>query len=256
MSYTATTANASDLITATPTDPNAEVSIESDDATIDEDGNAEWVAGTNDVTITVTNGDNETVYEAAVDYEPNTKLQTLTIGSATLTPTFSPDVLSYTVVTENQTDLVTATPADPNATVTVTSNTATVHEDGTVTWEGMEAANDLTIKVENGDDATEYTATVTWHIEAGLSSLTVGNLALTPPFETSVLDYAVTTQNATNKITAVGLTDRIGITIESEDATIDNDGTAHWADGVNEVTIETLSPSGDNTVYTVIVTKE
>ena len=40
--------------------------IDSDDATIAEDGTATWAAGENTVTITVTNGDVEKVYTVVV----------------------------------------------------------------------------------------------------------------------------------------------------------------------------------------------
>ena len=70
VSYTATTENAADVITATPTDESATVTIESDDATIDSDGEATWAEGENVVTITVSDGEDETVYTVTVTYTP------------------------------------------------------------------------------------------------------------------------------------------------------------------------------------------
>lgn len=64
--YTATTSNSTNKITATPADETAEVTIESDDATIAADGTATWAAGENVVTVTVAKGDLEKVYTIAV----------------------------------------------------------------------------------------------------------------------------------------------------------------------------------------------
>lgn len=68
-SYTATTSNTTNKITATPTDQDATVDIESDDATIAADGTATWEVGENTVTITVTNGSSEMIYTVVVTKE-------------------------------------------------------------------------------------------------------------------------------------------------------------------------------------------
>ena len=64
--YTATTSNNTNKITATATDENATVEIESDDASIAADGTATWDTGENVVTITVTNGGQSKVYTVTV----------------------------------------------------------------------------------------------------------------------------------------------------------------------------------------------
>ena len=68
-SYTATTSNTTNKITATPADEDATVEIESEDATIAADGTATWEVGENTVTITVTNGTSEMVYTVVVTKE-------------------------------------------------------------------------------------------------------------------------------------------------------------------------------------------
>ena len=73
LAYTATTSNASNKVTATPTDDDAEVVImlgEGESATeVTNGGNASWETGDNLLTITVTNGDSETVYTVTVTKE-------------------------------------------------------------------------------------------------------------------------------------------------------------------------------------------
>ena len=69
-SYTAATENASDQITATATDEDAEVVIASDDATIGDDGTATWSEGENEVTVTVTVDGGSKTYTVTVTYTP------------------------------------------------------------------------------------------------------------------------------------------------------------------------------------------
>ena len=54
--YTATTTNATNTITATPTDAEASVQIMVGDTAVNNGTAATWATGENNVTITVTNG--------------------------------------------------------------------------------------------------------------------------------------------------------------------------------------------------------
>jgi hypothetical protein len=67
--YTATTSNASNKVTATPTDEDATVEILIGETEIENGTNASWEAGENTLTITVTNGTSETVYTVTVTKE-------------------------------------------------------------------------------------------------------------------------------------------------------------------------------------------
>ena len=68
-SYTATTSNNTNKITATCTDEDATAVIASEQASIASDGTATWEAGENTVTITVTNGTATKVYTVVVTKE-------------------------------------------------------------------------------------------------------------------------------------------------------------------------------------------
>jgi len=89
----------------------------------------------------------------------------LTIGALTLTPTFDPEVLSYTAATTDATNKITATTNDPSAVIVITLvNSGTeepvVIENGkSATWGSGE--NIVTITVTNGASVTEYTVVVT-----------------------------------------------------------------------------------------------
>lgn len=64
--YTATTTNATNTITATPEDDEAEVSILNGETPVTNGTAATWQEGANTVTITVTNGEAEEVYAVTV----------------------------------------------------------------------------------------------------------------------------------------------------------------------------------------------
>ena len=66
LEYTATTENATNKITATPTDPAATVTILVGETEIENGASATWEEGENTVTIKVNGGAPETVYTVTV----------------------------------------------------------------------------------------------------------------------------------------------------------------------------------------------
>lgn len=160
----------------------------------------------------------------------------------------------YTAETTNASDQISATATDTDATVEILSDDATIADDGTATW--GEGENVVQIAVSKGGFTNLYTVTVTAPVpDATLSALTVGALTLTPTFDPDTTDYAATTSNNTNKITATATDDNATVEIESDDASIAADGTATWEVGENTVTI-TVTNGTSEMVYTVVVTKE
>ena len=67
--YTATTSNASNKVTATPTDPYATVTIMLGETEIENGSSATWAEGENELTITVSGGAPDTVYTVTVTAE-------------------------------------------------------------------------------------------------------------------------------------------------------------------------------------------
>lgn len=88
-------------------------------------------------------------------------LSSLSLGAATLSPTFAPETTTYTAATTNATNVVNAIPADAGATIELTLNDNQVANGSALTW--AEGSNTLTIKVtaEDGTTTQEYTVTVT-----------------------------------------------------------------------------------------------
>lgn len=66
--YIVSTTNATNTITATPTDEDATVSIVNGETPVESGSPASWVEGENIVTVTVTNGDDEKVYTVTVTH--------------------------------------------------------------------------------------------------------------------------------------------------------------------------------------------
>lgn len=69
LEYTATTTNATNKVTATPTDDTAEVEILLGETEIENGSSATWSEGENVLTITVTGTSDSTVYTVTVTAE-------------------------------------------------------------------------------------------------------------------------------------------------------------------------------------------
>ena len=69
LEYTATTENATNKITATPTDPYATIEILVGETEVENGESATWAEGENVVTITVSGGAPDTVYTVTVTAE-------------------------------------------------------------------------------------------------------------------------------------------------------------------------------------------
>lgn len=86
-------------------------------------------------------------------------LKALAVGSLTLTPEFSADVLEYTATTTNDSDIITATATDDASTVAVIVNKRGISSGNGVAW--VDGKNQVLVEVNNGDSSTTYTVTVT-----------------------------------------------------------------------------------------------
>ena len=89
---------------------------------------------------------------------------------------------------------------------------------------------------------------------AKLASLTIGSLTLDPAFDADTTAYAVTTDNATNAVSATGA-DGASVAITVNGTMHTSGQSATWNTGSNTVTV-TVTKSGYTTrTYTVTVTK-
>jgi capsular polysaccharide biosynthesis protein len=91
--------------------------------------------------------------------------------------------------------------------------------------------------------------------------LTIGDLTLSPEFDSETLAYTVTTTDNTNKVTATtddpsAVIEIVLTNSEEEDGVaVANGAYATWASGENTLTI-TVTDGASETVYVVTVTKE
>ena len=132
-------------------------------------------------------------------------------------------------------------------------NGEAVENDGTAYWQPGE--NEVEIVVTTETDTKTYTVTVTCSADtAQLTALTLGTLTLDPTFDADTYEYATTTTNATNAVTATGDTG-VEVAIKVNGAAHTSGDSATWELGENTVTVECTGEGMFPATYTVTVTK-
>nr|DAG35157.1 MAG TPA: major capsid protein [Caudoviricetes sp.] len=111
------------------------------------------------VAININGSEVTTSMTFAADTANDALLQSLTVGSETLTPTFDPAVMAYTITAAAATDKIEATAAQARAEIELNLNGKNLNNGGTATW--TSGSNTLTVTVKNGNAVRVYTLTVT-----------------------------------------------------------------------------------------------
>lgn len=111
------------------------------------------------VAININGSEVTTSMTFAADTANDALLQSLTVGSETLTPTFDPAVMAYTITAAAATDEIEATAAQAQAKIKLNLNGKNLNNGGTATW--TSGSNTLTVTVKNGNAVRVYTLTVT-----------------------------------------------------------------------------------------------
>mgnify|MGYP003291083896 CR=1 FL=1 len=92
--------------------------------------------------------------------------------------------------------------------------------------------------------------------DATLSDLKIGSLSLSPAFAKETTTYTTATTNATNTITAAPSDAGAEISVQVNDAEVNNGSAATWKEGANTVKVTVTAADGTTTkAYTVTVTK-
>ena len=157
-------------MTATPTDPESDIEIKLNGNVIENESDAEWVAGSNTLTIKVTGnvgpGISSTTYTVTVtrDAIKNT-LSGLTIGALSLTPAFDSATTSYAVTTSNNSNKVTATPTSEDAEVEILLGDEEIENESSPSWETGENTLTITVTGDAGDKV--YTVVITKEQQGG-----------------------------------------------------------------------------------------
>ena len=185
-------------------------------------------------------------------------LSAMSIGNKTLTPAFDPEILAYTLSTEDASDILTLDvfPDDSIVTVSLGEDVLENYAEGII-WTVGE--NILTIAVEKGALSTEYVVTVTKvadPIAPRLASLTLGTSVLTPSFDPDVFVYTAPTTETSDVLTLTALPPEAVLEVKlGENVVTDYDDTGIvWGEGENVVTI-TVGNELVPVVYTITVTK-
>lgn len=114
------------------------------------------------VAINIANTAPTTVMDFAADNANDADLQSLTVGTNTLVPTFDPDVTSYTIATANaDTAAVNAVTVQSGAQVAISYNGKNVRNGGSVTLLKDSTAHPMTVTVKQGNKVKVYTVNIT-----------------------------------------------------------------------------------------------
>lgn len=114
------------------------------------------------VAININNQSVTTSMTFAADTANDALLQSLSVGTESLSPIFDSTVQSYTIATaSNASDKIEATPAVSGAKVAINYDGSNVRNGGTVTWKADSTPHLLTITVTNGNAVRVYTVMVT-----------------------------------------------------------------------------------------------
>lgn len=87
------------------------------------------------------------------------RLSSLAIGNLTLSPIFDRDTITYTAVTTNATNTISAVAKDGDSVIEIKNGATVVSNGAAATW--ATGANIVTVKVTNGGTSKTYTVTVT-----------------------------------------------------------------------------------------------
>lgn len=111
------------------------------------------------VAININNAAVTTVMDFAADTANDATVQSLTIGSETMSPSFNTGIYTYVVTASAASDKVEVTAAQADAAVEIAYNGKNVNNGGTVTW--ATGSKPLTVTVKKGNTVRVYTINVT-----------------------------------------------------------------------------------------------
>jgi gliding motility-associated-like protein len=144
-----------------------------------------------------------TIGKAGLSYSAT--LKSLSLSAGLITPVFSSNSYSYSVLEQSTTGSITVTPTltDPLAMVTVNNNLVTTGTASPSISLAFGNSNVITIVV-TAQDGTKLTYTLTvnrpYSTVATLSSLTLSTGTLSPTFATAITAYSVNESNSTTSI--------------------------------------------------------
>ena len=172
----------------------------------------------------------------------NANLKSLTVEGFSLSPSFSADVLEYSMQVEMETEKL-------NITAEAENEKATVKIEGNETLAEGENIVKIIVTAEDGTTTKTYTIKVTKEENIfGLKSLNIKDTDISSSFKTDVYDYEVYIKN-------IDMLDIEAIATE-EDATVEILGNENLQEGENIITIIVKSKDETKTItYQIKATK-
>ncbi|WP_237722146.1 cadherin-like beta sandwich domain-containing protein [Sediminibacterium roseum] len=272
LNYTATVSNATLTAIAVATAANVSATIVVNGLTVTS-GSPSGALSLNvgsgnvfNIAVTAADGVTSQLYKVTVTRLPNVNslLASLTVSSGTLSSSFSPGQLNYTVAVPFGTTSMTVTPTTAEVSSTVKVNGITVTS-GTASDSISLAigSNTINVVVTAQDGVTKSTYQVVVTRAAGnnaeLSSLRLSTGVLAPTFTPATLNYTSTVPNGTSSITVTptladvtGVVTVNGITVTSGSPS----GLISLTVGANTLNIRTTAVDGiTSKAYQVVVTR-
>lgn len=212
LNYTASVANTVSSVTLTPLADDSTATIKIYGTPVQSgaaSGAIHLAVGSNTIITVVTAQDGKTfkIYYLTITRAPssNATLANLAFNSGTLSPSFAPGTMSYTLAVSNATTSVKELPTSGDPTATITVN-------GSVVKSGAASAgipvsvgqNTITTSVTSQDGTAVDTYIVTVirasSSNAGLASLSINPVTLSPQFATGTNGYTASVSNAVKSV--------------------------------------------------------
>ena len=255
-SYAASVANdvATLMVTPTTAHPGATVTMTVNGTAVDSGAIALNEGGVTTVAVTVTAQDRTTSRSYQIDVtraaSGDANLSTLTLSDGELTPTFDAATTSYAAVVANDVATLTVTPttAHPGATVTVTVNGTAVDSGAIALNEGGVTTVAVTVTAQDRTTSRSYQIDVTRAAsgDANLSTLTLSDGELTPPFDAATTSYAAVVANDVATLTVTPTTAHPGatVTMTVNGTAVDSGAIALNESGVTAIAVAVTAQDG------------
>lgn len=184
--------------------------------------------------------------------EINTKLKSMTVSNATISPAFNPDTLNYTATVPYDTDILFISAqsyAQDIIAVTVDNNELVAGETTSVT---------ITVEPTNPSSSVQstvytidvYREPLNQNDNAELSTLTVSNATISPAFDPSVFQYTATVPYNTEQLV-------LSAEAKDSNATVKIDNPKLVVGGTTSVTVTVTAEDGiTKFVYNIDVTRQ
>ena len=197
-----------------------------------------------------------------VPLSPDAKLSSLTVNTGPFDPTFSSDVVSYTmnVATAVTSVTVTARPQNTNASMTINGQATASGQARTITLGAAGSSTPIPIVVTavNGSQNT-YIVAVNRAAPGGnnnLQSLTVSPGPLAPPFAASTTNYSVNVASTVPSVTVTARTQDAGATVSINGQPATSRSVSLGAPGSSTpIPIVVTAPNGSQNTYLVTVNR-